>query len=277
MTTSAFFSWQTLRRWAAINTLLLHAAWASVPLSTASVQAQLDWPSATTALDQAYSKSATAQAKASYAQWEDSSQTQQLTHAALPQETAAAPAELPVDEKYRLTGDAALELEPEQELERGKASWYGSRFHGRATASGETYDKYELTAAHKTLPFGTVVRVRSVKLGREVDVRINDRGPFAPGRVIDVSEAAARALGLVGAGVLEVSLNVADAAFQEALDSVKAIPAKTPKAIKVAKRTKTSKMAKASNTSKAAKKPTSAKAVKANATKPPLTAKPPSN
>jgi rare lipoprotein A len=109
-----------------------------------------------------------------------------------------------VDEKYRLTGEAALELE------RGHASWYGPRFHGRRTASGEPYDKYALTAAHKTLPFGTIVRVRSLTLGREVDVRINDRGPFAPGRVIDVSDAAAEVLGLKSAGVARVSLNVAE-------------------------------------------------------------------
>jgi rare lipoprotein A len=104
------------------------------------------------------------------------------------------------DEKYQLTGEAA------RQFERGHASWYGPRFHGRLTASGERYDMYALTAAHKTLPFGTVVRVRSNVLGREVDVRINDRGPFAPGRVIDVSRAAAEALGLVDAGVAEVSL-----------------------------------------------------------------------
>lgn len=109
-----------------------------------------------------------------------------------------------VDDKYRLTGEAA------RELERGRASWYGGQFHGRRTASGENYDKYALTAAHKTLPFGTIVRVRSLVLGREVDVRINDRGPFTPGRVIDVSQAAAEALGLMGAGVAEVSLKVDD-------------------------------------------------------------------
>jgi rare lipoprotein A len=105
-----------------------------------------------------------------------------------------------VDEKYRLTGEGA------RQIERGQASWYGPRFHGRLTASGETYDMYALTAAHKTLPFGTIVRVRSKALGREVDVRINDRGPFAPGRVIDVSRAAAEALGLLDAGVANVSL-----------------------------------------------------------------------
>ncbi|NMM11618.1 MAG: septal ring lytic transglycosylase RlpA family protein [Polaromonas sp.] len=107
-----------------------------------------------------------------------------------------------VDDKYLLTGEAA------KQLERGKASWYSPRFHGRRTASGERYDMYALTAAHRTLPFGTVVRVRSVALGREVDVRINDRGPFTRGRVIDVSQAAAEALGLLELGVTEVSLKV---------------------------------------------------------------------
>ena len=107
-----------------------------------------------------------------------------------------------VNEKYQLTGEAA------RQFERGQASWYGPRFHGRLTASGERYDMYALTAAHKTLPFGTVVRVRSSVLGREVDVRINDRGPFAPGRVIDVSRAAAEALGLLDVGVTEVSLRL---------------------------------------------------------------------
>lgn len=104
------------------------------------------------------------------------------------------------DDKYQLSGEAA------RQFERGHASWYGPRFHGRLTASGERYDMYALTAAHKTLPFGTVVRVRSKVLGREVDVRINDRGPFAPGRVIDVSRAAAEVLGLVELGVADVSL-----------------------------------------------------------------------
>lgn len=116
---------------------------------------------------------------------------------------AAPLAEMLSDDKYLLTGEEA------RELERGKASWYGPRFHGRLTASGERYDMYALTAAHKTLPFGTVVRVRSVlDPEREVDVRINDRGPFSPGRVIDLSKAAAQALGLLTLGVTEVSLKV---------------------------------------------------------------------
>ena len=138
---------------------------------------------------------------------------------------AQAEPEVQVDEKYRFTGEAA------REFERGRASWYGGQFHGRRTASGENYDKYALTAAHKTLPFGTIVRVRSLRLGREVDVRINDRGPFAPGRVIDVSQAAAEALGLIGAGVVEVSLNVADR-----LDGKAAAPSGKKKKIRKARR-----------------------------------------
>jgi rare lipoprotein A len=82
--------------------------------------------------------------------------------------------------------------------ESGLASWYGPRFHGKRTASGERFDTNELTAAHKTLPFGTRVRVKSQVNGKEVVVRINDRGPFITGRIIDLSQAAAQALGLTG-------------------------------------------------------------------------------
>ena len=106
------------------------------------------------------------------------------------------------DDNDLLGGEAA------KELERGQASWYGPGFHGRRTASGERYDMYALTAAHKTLPFGTLVRVRSLVTGREVEVRINDRGPFSAGRVIDVSQAAAEALGMLGLGVKNVQLLV---------------------------------------------------------------------
>lgn len=82
--------------------------------------------------------------------------------------------------------------------ETGIASWYGPRFHGKRTASGERFDAKALTAAHKTLPFGTRVRVKSVADGKEVVVRINDRGPFIAGRIIDLSRAAAQALGMRG-------------------------------------------------------------------------------
>ena len=99
-----------------------------------------------------------------------------------------------------------------KELERGQASWYGPRFHGRRTASGERYDQHALTAAHKTLPFGTVVRVRSLVTGKEVNVRVTDRGPFVRGRIIDVSRAAAEALGMMGLGVKQVSLHIVESA-----------------------------------------------------------------
>lgn len=95
-----------------------------------------------------------------------------------------------------------------REFEQGKASWYGPRFNGRRTASGERYNMHELTAAHKTLPFGTLVRVRSLVNGKEVDVRITDRGPFSRGRVIDLSRAAAEAIGMLGLGVKDVLLLV---------------------------------------------------------------------
>ena len=80
----------------------------------------------------------------------------------------------------------------------GMASWYGPGFHGRRTASGERFNTGALTAAHRTLPFGTHVRVVNVETGRSIVVRINDRGPFVRGRVIDLSQAAARAIGVTG-------------------------------------------------------------------------------
>jgi rare lipoprotein A len=92
--------------------------------------------------------------------------------------------------------------------EKGQASWYGGHFHGRDTASGETYDKEAMTAAHPRLPFGTIVKVTNEKNGWSVNVRINDRGPFAKGRIIDVSEAAARQLGMIGDGVVPVSVRI---------------------------------------------------------------------
>ncbi len=92
------------------------------------------------------------------------------------------------------------------EIDRGKLSWYGRRFHGRRTASGERFDMHALTAAHPTLPFGTRVKVRHLGSGREVEVRINDRGPHVRGRIIDLSRAAAMALGVLHAGDAVVAL-----------------------------------------------------------------------
>lgn len=89
---------------------------------------------------------------------------------------------------------------------RGMASWYGGERRGRRTASGEPFDPRALTAAHRSLPFGTRVRVRSVRTGREVVVRINDRGPRAADRIIDLSQGAAQALGIAALGVSEVLL-----------------------------------------------------------------------
>ena len=91
-------------------------------------------------------------------------------------------------------------------LQTGRASWYGDKFHGRMTANGERYNMNAMTAAHKTLPFGTEVCVRSLVSGNEVLVRINDRGPYAGNRIIDISRGAAEKLGMIRLGLKEVAL-----------------------------------------------------------------------
>jgi peptidoglycan lytic transglycosylase len=93
-------------------------------------------------------------------------------------------------------------------VERGMASWYGPGFHGRKTANGETYDMHQLTAAHRTLPLGSVVQVRSLTSGRTVTVRVNDRGPFAKNRILDLSQAGAQALSMIGSGTDQVEIRV---------------------------------------------------------------------
>jgi len=93
-------------------------------------------------------------------------------------------------------------------VERGVASWYGPGFHGNKTANGERYDMHQLTAAHRTLPLGSVALVRSLTSGRQVTVRINDRGPFVGGRVLDLSLAGAKAIGMTGKGTDKVELRV---------------------------------------------------------------------
>jgi rare lipoprotein A len=90
----------------------------------------------------------------------------------------------------------------------GSASWYGGQFHGRKTANGERFNMNRLTAAHRSLPFGTKVRVTNQKNGKSVVVRINDRGPFVGKRVIDLSRGAANAVGMLGTGVAKVKLDV---------------------------------------------------------------------
>jgi rare lipoprotein A len=89
-------------------------------------------------------------------------------------------------------------------METGVASWYGPKFHGKLTASGEVFNQEKFTAAHQTLPWGSRVKVTNLANGKSVDVRINDRGPFGKGRIIDLSRAAARALGIVGRGLTTV-------------------------------------------------------------------------
>jgi rare lipoprotein A len=94
--------------------------------------------------------------------------------------------------------------------EEGLASYYAGKFHGRLTANGEIFDTYRFTAAHKTLPFNTIVRVTSKVSGKSVLVRINDRGPFVPGRIIDLSRIAASAIDMVGTGLAAVTVEVVE-------------------------------------------------------------------
>lgn len=103
-------------------------------------------------------------------------------------------------EKYHVFSNA----DSFQEI--GMASWYGPGFHGKKTANGETYDMYEMTAAHKTLPLGSLVKVRRLDSGDEIIVRINDRGPFHGGRIIDLSKAAAQTLGMIKEGAVQVHI-----------------------------------------------------------------------
>lgn len=103
---------------------------------------------------------------------------------------------------------AAPAVPPIGWTERGIASWYGHPYHGRRAANGEIYDMEALTAAHRTLPFGAVVRVWNLDSGKQVTVRITDRGPFVEGRIIDLSRAAARAVQMIGPGTARVSIQL---------------------------------------------------------------------
>lgn len=90
----------------------------------------------------------------------------------------------------------------------GIASWYGKKFHGRKTSNGEIYNMYDMTAAHKKLPFDTIVKVTNLKNGKSVKVRINDRGPYKKGRIIDLSYKAAQQIGMVKDGVTKVKIEI---------------------------------------------------------------------
>ena len=102
--------------------------------------------------------------------------------------------------------DSIPQNKAEKPFQTGKATYYGNRWHGRRTASGERYHKDSLTCAHRTAKFGTKLRVVNKKNGKEVVVRVNDRGPFGKGMVIDLSTAAARKLGMLADGVVMVDM-----------------------------------------------------------------------
>lgn len=117
---------------------------------------------------------------------------------------------------YRIKGRVYVPRAEPGYNRTGVASWYGRAFHGRRTANGERFDMHALTAAHPTLPLSTFVRVTNLDNGRSIAVRINDRGPFARGRIIDLSQAGARALGFEGRGTARVRVTVIAAATQTA-------------------------------------------------------------
>lgn len=113
------------------------------------------------------------------------------------------------DGNIKLRGEKPVSLKGKDRgdlLQKGTASWYGKPYHGRKTSNGERYNMNKLTAAHKTLPFGTVVEVVNQDNGRRVKVRINDRGPFVRGRIIDLSRKAAKQIGLYESGIAKVAL-----------------------------------------------------------------------
>ena len=114
--------------------------------------------------------------------------------------------------EIKLRGEKPVTLEGKQKedlIQEGIASWYGRPYHGKKTSNGEVYNMWAMTAAHKTLPFGTLVRVLDLQTGRSVVVRINDRGPFVRGRIIDLSRKAARDLGIEDEGTSRVALYLA--------------------------------------------------------------------
>lgn len=108
--------------------------------------------------------------------------------------------------------------------EEGQASYYGGSFHGRTTASGERFDQNAMTAAHPKLPLGSAVTVTDPATGRQVEVEVNDRGPFAEGRDIDLSQGAAKKLGITQKGVAEVTIEATKQQVEEAIDQPKEVP-----------------------------------------------------
>jgi rare lipoprotein A len=127
-----------------------------------------------------------------------------------PVSTTPAPEVPSVEPTPAAPTDAASE-HPGQVFQEGEASWYGAPFHGRRASNGEIYDMNKMTAAHRTLPFGTMVRVINTTNGKSATVRITDRGPFVGNRIIDLSFAAAKEIASVGPGVVRVQLEILSA------------------------------------------------------------------
>jgi len=111
--------------------------------------------------------------------------------------------------------ETKIEKRETREVQQGIASWYGKDFHGRQTSSGEVYDMYQLTCAHQTLPLGTMVMVTNLENGKSVELKVNDRGPFVKGRIIDVSYAAAKMLDMSEKGTAMVKVEVFGPVIEE--------------------------------------------------------------
>lgn len=144
------------------------------------------------------------------------------------QSTRTAPAPIDPDRNYYKVGSPyviqGIRYEPEEDesyAETGIASWYGPGFHGKLTANGEIFDENALTAAHKTLPMPSLVRVTNLENGRALVVRINDRGPFAPGRIIDMSRHGARLLGFEKQGLARVKVEILAAESRALADAAR--------------------------------------------------------
>ncbi|MGD0305213.1 MAG: septal ring lytic transglycosylase RlpA family protein [Candidatus Acidiferrales bacterium] len=134
------------------------------------------------------------------------------SHSTTPQPSATPPASGATAANPNPSGPPpAIEHQPPipgQYVEEGVASWYGVPFNGRRTSNGEIYDMHTFTAAHRTLPFNTVVRVTNMRNGKQTEVRINDRGPFVANRIIDLSMAASEAIEMIGTGTAQVRLEI---------------------------------------------------------------------
>lgn len=153
-----------------------------------------------------------------------------------PPEIKSVPPAEPISVEFE-TPDSSLArvlITPEEEdteivelVEKGRASWYGPNFHGRLTANGEQFDMHAMTAAHRTLPFNTLVLVQNEDSNKAVLVRINDRGPYAKNRIIDLSKAAASQIGMIGPGTADVKLYVDKNALEKSQTTNLSVPTYT--------------------------------------------------